>query len=166
MTDQQPTDKSKSSFSMTSSMVAVLGMLGFLTFEAYQGAKFCEFGIPGVFVSKISCPSTESRMPEATRDFFVGRWQVDQKIGNSTGATSVDYLSDGTFAGYQTQFTDGSGKREDIHGTWVFRRLDKEKFHLDTTFDDGRTWSGDFDVVDANRVHNFDTNYIAIRLAQ
>ena len=42
--------------------------------------------------------------PEATRQFAVGRWQVEQKIAGIEGGSFVDYFEDGSFSGRQEAF--------------------------------------------------------------
>jgi len=103
----------------------------------------------------------------ATRDFFVGRWEVQQKIpGVVEGGTYTDYFENGMFAGHEDQFVDGQGRRSPIKGTWTFTALSKDEFSLTLNYDNRSPWQGIFRIVDSNRIHNIDINYDAVRVVR
>ena len=103
---------------------------------------------------------------EASREFFIGRWEVQQKIGAVEGGSYMDYFENGRFEGVMDQFLNGQGRRDPINGTWEIARLSKDKFCLTATFDGGGTWKGNFRIVDRDRIHNMTDNYEAVRVVR
>ncbi len=101
--------------------------------------------------------------PKPSRSFFIGQWQVHQVFGQVSGGTLIDYLENGRFIGEQTTFIGGIVQKVHISGVWVFQRLSDETFYLELYFDTGRRWQGRFKIIDQNRIHNIDQNYVAIR---
>lgn len=105
--------------------------------------------------------------PEVSRDFVVGRWQVEQSMGgNAEGGTFVDYANDGRFSGKQEAFLNGVGRRETINGTWDIAKVAKDQFKLHLKFDTGNEWSGTFRILDRNHIHNLDQNYVSVRVVR
>jgi hypothetical protein len=100
---------------------------------------------------------------ELSRDFIIGRWEVEQTNGDVSAGTTIDYDDDGTFTGRMTRFVGGQGERVQTAGQWRFQKLSKDTFRLKVRMDDGSTVTGTFRVIDQNRIHNIDQNYIAIR---
>lgn len=103
---------------------------------------------------------------EATRQFIVGRWQVEQKIADMEGGSFIDYFEDGTFFGRRERFKEGLGERIKVSGTWDFMRLAADQFRMTLKFNDGEQWQGSFRIVDHEHIHNVDENYIAVRVPQ
>jgi hypothetical protein len=114
-------------------------------------------------------PSNNLRTPEqpspteASRDFMIGRWQVEQASGEVSGGSLMDYEENGTFTGSMTVFVNGSGQKQSRTGSWDVQKLSKDTFRLRLEFDDDTTWVGKFKIIDADRIHNIDQNYIAVR---
>jgi tetratricopeptide (TPR) repeat protein len=101
--------------------------------------------------------------PPASREFFVGRWHVDQ----GTGTTDVDWRADGTcdtrniFAGAQSVDV-----QADVC-TWQFEKTAADAFVI--TFQSKRI--GDnfprrlpFKIINPVRIHNVEHNYDAFRI--
>ncbi len=107
---------------------------------------------------------TTVKAPEASRDFFIGRWQVQQTLGQMSGETVGNYLNNGIFEIEETLFLNGQGRRVKSTGNWEFNELSKQSFHLRLMFNDGRQWQGKFKLIDQNHIQNTDQNYIAIRI--
>jgi hypothetical protein len=104
--------------------------------------------------------------PEASRDFVVGRWQVEQTMAGAEGGTFVDYASDGRFTGKLEAFVNGAGRREPVSGTWDLAKLAKDQFKLELKFDSGNRWNGTFRILDRDHIHNLNENYVAVRVVR
>jgi hypothetical protein len=104
------------------------------------------------------------KIPEATRRFVTGRWQVEQKIAGIEGGSFIDYSEDGSFSGRQEAFTEGQGRRERVSGSWDFTKLAGDQFRMTLIFDNGNRWQGTFRVLGNDRIHNIDENYDAVRV--
>jgi hypothetical protein len=105
----------------------------------------------------------QTNLAEASRDFMIGRWQVEQSSGEVSGGTIMDYDDDGTFSGSMTIFVGGVGEKQRRAGDWNFQKLSKNTFRLKLLFDDQTTWVGTFKIIDHDHIHNIDQNYIATR---
>ena len=107
---------------------------------------------------------------EASRDFVVGRWQVEQTVGLVTGesvrsvsgGSEVTYQDDGKFIG--SLRINETGQKRLVAGHWDFARLSKDTFRLKVQFDDQTIWLGVFQIVDQDRIHNIEQNYDALRM--
>jgi hypothetical protein len=104
------------------------------------------------------------RGAEASRDFIIGRWQVEQANGQFSSGTVMDFQADGTFTGSQTLFVNGLGQRQDMAGSWNVEKLSKDTFRLEAQYQNGQTQMARFRVIDHNHIHNIDQNYISVRL--
>ncbi len=102
--------------------------------------------------------------PVLSRDFFLGRWRVDQVIGALSGNTMVDYYSNGRFEGVEMDVAGNQGQRIGMTGTWEFEPLSNQMFRVTLNMDNGAQWAGKFRVIDQNHIHNLDTNYVAERV--
>jgi hypothetical protein len=102
--------------------------------------------------------------PEVSRDFFVGRWQVDQSYGEVSGGAVIDYQADGSLSGSMTQFVGGVGQRVQIGGEWDFQKLSADTFRLDVQLYGQPRWAGTFKVLDRDHVQNLDQNYVSTRV--
>jgi TIR domain len=100
----------------------------------------------------------------ASRDFFLGRWRVDQVFGSLSGNTLVDYFSNGRFEGVDMEVSGNQGERVDESGTWEFEGLSTQLFRVKLSFDNGVQWAGKFRIIDRNHIHNIDMNYVAERV--
>jgi len=104
---------------------------------------------------------------EASREFFIGRWEVQQKIGELEGGTYMDYLENGRFEGVDDEFIQGQGRRQKISGTWETARLATDKLSLTLNYDGtGVSWQGNFRIVDRDHIHNMTENYDAVRVVR
>jgi len=147
-------------------------VLGVIVLALFKGASarikvfvfvLLLFGVAG-FGYTVLNQHSPSATPEATRQFVIGYWQVEQKIPNAEGGSSIDYLEDGTFSGTQEIFTNGRGRRGQVKGSWNFMRLGKDQFRMALNFDNGTRWQGTFKILDNNRIYNIDENYVSVRV--
>ncbi len=123
---------------------------------------FCGVGAFGAAI--VQTKAMPDAKPRVSTDFFVGRWQVDQAQGQTSGGTVIDYNADGRFSGTMTQFVGEGGQRASTSGRWDFEKLSDDSFRLRLDFDNSEHWQGTFRVLDANRIHNIDANYVAVRM--
>ena len=100
---------------------------------------------------------------EASRDFMVGRWHVDQTYGETSVRTLVNYEDDGTYHGSTTTFVGGSEKKQYWSGNWSLEKLSKDTFHLKLLANNQVAWEGTFKITDQDHIHNIDQNYDAVR---
>jgi hypothetical protein len=105
----------------------------------------------------------QTTLPQASRDFIIGRWIVEQAAGEVSGGSVVDYEDDGTFSGSATVFVGGVGQKQRTAGYWNLEKLSRDKFRLKLRFEDQTTWVGTFKIIDRDHIHNIDQNYIASR---
>ena len=162
-----------SSLGTLSLMCLILGVIAMAFFrDAPVKAKLVVFGLLLVGVSGFGyaivkqqspAPAADA-IPEASRDFLVGRWQVEQKIAGLEGGSYIDYAEDGRFSGRQEAFVNGQGERVNVSGTWEVSKLGRDQFRLELEFDTGGQWQGAFQILGQNRIHNRDENYIAVRV--
>jgi hypothetical protein len=101
--------------------------------------------------------------PEASRDFMVGRWQVDQTYGETSIRTLVNYEDDGTYHGSTTTSVGGKGESVPWTGNWTLDKLSKDTFRLKLLVKNKVAWEGTFKIIDHDRIHNIDQNYDAVR---
>lgn len=99
-----------------------------------------------------------------TREYLVGRWQVEQRVGGVEGGSYIDYRDDGSFSGRQERFVDGQGARVKVNGDREFVKLDRDQFRLELEFATGGQWQGVFRIMGPDRIHNTEENYIAVRV--
>jgi hypothetical protein len=159
-------DKAGSKFGLplTVPKIVMVGMLVLIAYQVYNGLMFQEFRF-GPFSLSFFPPSPRPpETPDASREFFVGRWQVEQQNAVFRGATFMDYFEDGSFSGLEEAFQGDTGRRVDRTGEWEFARLAKDRFRLILKFSDGRQWNGDFTIVNRDRIHNVHENYDAVRV--
>lgn len=119
---------------------------------------------------KNSKDSAKALPPEASREFIIGHWRVEQTVGlvgsdgsiaEASGGSDVVYQADGSFIG--SQFIDQPGRKIIVTGHWDLVKLSKDTFRLKIEFENQRTWKGTFQIVDQDRIHNMDHNYDAVR---
>ena len=128
--------------------------------QIYSGVTLKKVGVPGLLeFDFMGQPAIE-----VSRDFFIGRWQVEQNTGAVSGGTQLNYAGDGRLNGYMTQFVNGVGQKQYVTGNWGVSKINKETFRLDVTLDNGYPWMGTFKVIDQDHIHNVDQNYVAVRL--
>jgi hypothetical protein len=116
---------------------------------------------PSVTIDPSKQPSS---LPVVSRNFFIGRWQAQQTVGQISRETVTDYFNNGSFESEEKLFINGQGQKVKSMGRWVFNELSEQSFHLRLEFNDGQQWQGKFKIIDQNRVQNIDQNYIAIRI--
>lgn len=158
-----------SSLGILSLMCLILGIIALAFFRrAPVRARMIIFallliGVAG-FGYAILNQRSPSPIPEATRQFVVGRWQTEQKAVGIEGGSCIDYLEDGTFSGRQQAFKDGKGQRGQVNGSWDFAKLSKDEFRMTLNFDNGNRWQGTFKILGLDRIENIDDNYISVRI--
>ena len=97
-----------------------------------------------------------------SQDFILGRWRVEQAFGDISSVTVTSYEQDGTCSGYG--YTTGfQGQRQNFRGEWKFRKISSKKFQLEILFENQKSWSSTFAMINENKIHNIDENYMAIR---
>lgn len=117
--------------------------------------------------SVVSQPPAVSQVEPATtatRDFFVGRWQVNQETAAGSGMNTVDYYDNGKFEGHALVVSGMQGRNIGESGTWQVEILSAQSFRLKLQFDNGTEWTGKFKIIDKDHIHNLDENYIAERV--
>lgn len=150
-------------------MCLILGVVAMAFFKnAPVRAKGVVFGLmligaAGFGYAFLNQKSPE-RTPEASREFVVGRWQVEQKVAGIEGGTYIDYSADGRFSGRQETFVNGQGGRMQVSGSWDFEKRADDEFLLALNFDSGERWQGQFRILGRDRIHNMDENYVAVRV--
>jgi hypothetical protein len=156
-------------FALRPNIIAILaiGLLLLIAYQVYNGLAFQEIGF-GQFSIKFAQPALKTpEALDASRDFFVGRWQVEHQIGGYSGysdATIIDYFDDGSFSGSGQSFQGENGRRMSVLGQWGFSRLARDKFRLTVRFPNGQEWNGDFTIINHDRIHNINENYDAVRV--
>jgi hypothetical protein len=163
---------------MMTALGAIIGASAGLITAMYSagiiGTKDKPPANPAANVTTIHSPSPESKpsnspepeptkFTEASRNFIVGRWQVEQASGEVSGGTVVDYDEDGTFSGSMTIFVGGVGQKQHTAGLWNVEKLSKDKFRLKLQYENETTWIGTFRIIDRDHIHNIDQNYVASR---
>jgi hypothetical protein len=160
-------DEAKSKFAspLTVPTIVMVGVLLLVAYQVYNGLMFQEIGF-GQFSIKFAQPTSKGpEAVEATRDFFIGRWQVEQRFGTGISGTVIaDYLEDGSFSESEAAFQGDTGRRVERAGHWDFAKQAKDRFHLTLKFVDGQQWNGDFTIVNRDRIHNIYDNYDAVRV--
>ncbi len=123
-------------------------------------------GVSGFGAAVLHQQNPQPGTPEASREFVVGRWQVEQASLGAEGGSFVDYGDDGRFTGKQEVFVNGQGVRQPVSGTWTFARLAKDQFRMELKLDNGQPWKGTFRILDRDHIHNLGENYVAVRVAR
>ena len=124
---------------------------------------------PTINSANLESQSNNSQRPEqttpteASRNFIIGRWQVEQTAGEVSAGTVVNYEENGTFGGSMTKFVGSVGQKQPTAGYWDIEKLSKDMFRLKIRFEDNSTWVGTFKIIDHDHIHNIDQNYIAVR---
>ncbi len=146
--------------------LAVVLAFGVIFFVINRGAVIQKAKVIGLFDFAFApkpAPLLPPR-PVATRDFIVGRWEVDQQFDtNYFGGTSVVYYKDGTLKGWADRFINNAGSREQWAGTWDIKVLADDQFQLKATLN-GAPYEFTFRIFDQNHIQNVDNNYVAVRL--
>jgi hypothetical protein len=160
----EPEARSKFLPSLNITAILMIGLLLLIAYQVYNGLMFKEIGF-GEFSVKFAQPSPKTpETPDASAEFFLGRWQVEQQIAGLSGGSFIDYFKDGSFSGSQELFQGDTGRRVPVAGKWEFVKQAKDRFRLTLKFSDGRDWKGDFTIVNRDRVHNVYENYDAVRV--
>ena len=123
-------------------------------------------GVIGFGATVVRRQNPQPRTADASREFVIGRWQVEQRIIGTEGGSFVDYDEDGKFTGRQETFINGQGVRQQVSGSWTFAKVAKDQFRLGVTYDNGQQWKGTFRILDHDHIHNLDENYVAVRVAR
>ena len=82
--------------------------------------------------------------PTASREFFIGRWDVQPKAGETEGGSHMEYFEDGRFEGVVDQFAKSERRRTPAKGTWELLVVCKDKFYLTVNFEGREPWMGYF----------------------
>jgi hypothetical protein len=149
--------------------IIVLALIVVFSLSAYQlyknGACINSMELKDFFSIQFTCSPVDS-IPVVSRDFFIGRWQVQQMNSMVSGETDINYLEDGTFNGKMSGFVNSQGGQVLTNGTWNFDKLSDNKFRLKLwiNYPQSGQWEGTFKIINRNHIHNIDQNYIAIRV--
>jgi tetratricopeptide (TPR) repeat protein len=103
--------------------------------------------------------------PRGSRDYFVGRWHVDQGGGQRFISTDMDWLADGTCK--SNSFFSGGVRVLEMKSdvcTWSFSQNSDNEFLID--YQSVKLGKGQlrFRIVSPTRIHNIDQNYDAFRI--
>jgi hypothetical protein len=98
-----------------------------------------------------------------SREFMVGKWQVEQSDGNVAIGTTLVYRPNGTLEGQWERFDGAHGKREPWSGTWEFDKMSDKEFRLRAIIN-GQTFDAMFLALDRDRIQNETANYLAVRV--
>ena len=109
-------------------------------------------------------PAATQPAEEPINDFFVGRWRVDQEIGDVSGGNVVDYDKNGRFSGKDIVVAGTEGRKIYESGTWEVVKLSAKTFRLTLRFDNGTQWTSAFRILDHDHIQNIDENYVAERV--
>jgi hypothetical protein len=144
--------------------LAVVLTFGVIFFVLNRGAVIEKLKVTGLLDVAFAPKPAAPPRPVATRDFIVGRWEVDQQLApNYFGGTSVVYYKDGTLKGWADRFVDNAGTREQWAGTWDIKVLADDQFQLKATLN-GAPYEFTFRIFDKDHIQNVDNNYIAVRM--
>jgi tetratricopeptide (TPR) repeat protein len=114
----------------------------------------------------LTARSASRRAPIASRDFFVGRWHVDQSGQGAT--TDMDWRDDGTCEG-RNIFSGGTHAldvKADVC-TWKFEKISDSEFVVDYTSEkltNNVPKRMSFKIVNPIRIRNVEQNYEAFRI--
>jgi hypothetical protein len=138
------------------------------SFSTSVGAKISVFvlmfiGVVG-FGYVITKQQLPNLMPEKPREFIVGQWQNERKMGDLEAGSSITYFEDGTFLGTYDSFVKGQGGRTQLKGTWELTPLAPNKGRLALKFNNGKQWQGTFKVINRKLTHNIEENYDSVRI--
>jgi len=141
-------------------IVALLLLTGLGAYYLYLGGTLSSIGMSGIFDIKFG--ETSKPRPVASRDFFVGRWRVDIDMPGLDVTTVIEWNADGTCSGNTKQF----GVRATVACRWEFVKISDDKFRIIATYSDSDHTVNDhvFEIVDNDRIHNIDQNYMASRI--
>jgi hypothetical protein len=160
MTEEK--EKQKQKFWSLQGIVVVIVFL-FVAWQLYLGLTIEEIGIPELLTIKLRQPPGKGQTVVISQDFIVGRWRVKQNFGQASNETIIDYRPDGTFTGEANGFQGGIGQRQFIQGQWYFDKISDESFQLTISSYNQQPVVSTFKIIDQNKVHNINQNYIAIR---
>jgi hypothetical protein len=73
----------------------------------------------------------------ARRDLCGGCRVTGIPTGTEEGGTSADYFEDGRFSGTGQLFVNGSGVRQQINGSWDYKKLSKDQLRVTLSIDGG-----------------------------
>jgi hypothetical protein len=60
----------------------------------------------------------------------------------------------------------GSGVRQQINGSWDYKKLSKDQLRVTLSIDGGPQWNATFRILDHDHIHNLDENYVAVRVVK
>ena len=123
-------------------------------------------GVFGFGTSVLRQQNPRPDAPEASRDFIIGRWQIEQAGGGWESGTFIDFGEDGRFTGKEQAFMNGKGNRESVSGVWQFEKLGKDQFRLGLMYDNGQQWKGTFRILDHDHRYNLEENWVAVRVSR
>ena len=146
-------------------LIALIALLavGVIWFVLASGEVLDKASIPGWLELDFSTRPAAPR-PVASRDFMLGKWEVDQPNGTDTSGTTITYDRDGTLSGWAMLFVNGVGRREPWSGTWSFTRLSDDTFRLSAVIGGRPPILATFRIFDRDHIQNTDTNYVAVRI--
>lgn len=140
-----------------------LGLVAILTLiTIFRGSVLDKASFGGVMDFSFSRPAA-TPVPVASRDFVIGRWEVEQPSGERSSGTQLAYENDGTFSGWASAFNGSTGIREHWTGTWSFEKLSDTSFRM-TILMPGVTRQATFRIFDHDHIQNTGDNYVAVRV--
>jgi hypothetical protein len=171
MGEEAGSDRGRGSW-ITPAGVTTFALLALLAAAVWQSGLPEHITLPGgisLDFSKQWAPAALTRAglaKDISRKTFAGRWQVQQNLGQVSGATFMDWHENGTFEGTFQQFINATGQGQQLtrSGTWDLVRLASDQFRLEADFSDDEHWTGTFQVLGPDKIHNIDQNYVAIRI--
>ena len=140
----------------------IVVVIGVVAYVLHAGGVLEKVSIPGWLEFDFSKPAASPR-PVASRDFVLGKWEVEQPVGGNSSGTSITYNKDGTLTGWATVFDNNAGRREAWSGSWSFEKLSDDKFRLDAIIN-GIQRQATFRIFDQDHIQNVDNNYMAVRV--
>jgi hypothetical protein len=152
------TEKSGSSFKNWVALV----ILALVAYQVYNGVAMKKVGLFGMYID-FADKGSDSVKAEASREFVLGRWQVEQASGQESGSTVFEYHEDGTFTGTVTNFNGSNGVKSSVSGRWEMQRLSSDTFRMRITAPN-YAYEGTFKVFDQDHLHNIDNNFMAVRI--
>jgi hypothetical protein len=127
-------------------------------FEGLKSSQKPEAALPAA-AQPTAPPLRPLEIPKITPDFMVGCWQVGRQ-------SRLDFFDDGRFSGLAAESPGSLPMNMPVSGRWKLISLDDNKFRLIWEFADGRQWQRDFIILDRNRIHNIEENYVADRVTR
>ena len=109
---------------------------------------------------------SEPGEPTATREFLIGRWDLQPKAGETESGAYMDYLENGRCEIFMGQFFRPDAPSPKLQGSWEIQVVSRDKLYLEVNFDNGQSWRGYFKLFAQDRIRNMTDDYEAVRVAR